>query len=130
MPVHWFRIIYARNALLRSLAQGGLDLDALTLATGLRAMLDYFEHFRPQHAELDELFCRWGPTENGYEFAIVRRMHRHDHPEALLSLVFEFAPTPSRVGSGTAAVTTERDATSTEGYRAIAGAAVVGRRID
>ncbi|HOT34037.1 MAG TPA: hypothetical protein PL156_04845 [Rhodoglobus sp.] len=130
MPAHWFRITYARNALLRSLAEAGLDLGALTPSSGLKAMLDFARDFRPQHAELDELFCRWGPTEQRYEFAIVRRMRRHDHPEAQLSLVFEFAPTPSRVGSGTAAVTTERDATSTDGYRAIVRAAVVGRRID
>ena len=130
MPAHWFRIAYARNALLRSLAEGGLDLDALTPSSGVTAMLDFARDFRPQHAELDELFCRWGPTEHFYEFAIVRRMHRHDHPEALLSLVFELAPTPSRVNSGTVRVMTKRDATSTEGYRAIARAAIVGRRID
>jgi hypothetical protein len=130
VPAHWFRITYARNALLRSLAEAGLDLGALTPASGLNAMLDFARDFRPQHAELDELFCRWGPAEHFYEFAIVRRMHRHDHPEALLSLVFEYAQTPTRVGSGTAAVSTERDATSTDGYRAIARAAVVGRRID
>jgi len=130
VPAHWFRITYARNALLRSLAEGGLDLDALTPSSGLRAMLDFSDRFRPQHAEVDELFCRWGPAEHRYEFAIVRRMRRHDHPEALLSLVFEFAPTPSRVGNGLAAVTTERDATSTDGYRAVTRAAVLGRRID
>ena len=130
MPAHWFRIAYARNALLRSLAQGGLSLDELTPATGLGAMVQFRESYRPQHAELDELFCRWGPANDRYEFAIVRRMRRHDHPEALLSLVFEYARAPSRVGSGTASITTVRDATSTEGYRSIARAAVAGRRID
>ena len=130
MPAHWFRIAYARNALLRSLTEGGLSLDTLTPATGLKAMVQFTQLYRPQHAELDELLCRWGPVDNRYEFAIVRRMHRHDHPEVLLSLVFEFAQTPSRVGSGLAEVATERDATSTDGYRAIVRAAVVGRRID
>jgi hypothetical protein len=130
VPAHWFRITYARNALLRALSESGLDLDALTPATGIRAMLDFSERYRPQHAELDELFCRWGPTEHRYEFAIVRRMRRHDHPEVLLSLVFDYAQTPSRVRSGAAAVATSRDATSTDGYRAIARATVVGRRID
>lgn len=130
MPVHWFRILYARNALLRSLALSGLAVDDLTISEAVRAMLDFSRDFRPQHAELDELFCRWGPVGDRYEFALVRRMHRHDHPEALLSLVFEFAPTPSRVGSGTAPVSTARDATSTEGYRAIARATPLARRID
>lgn len=130
MPVHWFRILYARNALLRSLALSGLSAHDLTVSQGIRSMLDFARGFRPQHAELDELFCRWGPAGDHYEFALVRRMHRHDHPEALLSLVFEFAPTPSRVASGTAPVTTARDATSTEGYRAISRATALAHRID
>lgn len=130
MPVHWFRILYARNALLRSLALDELTLDGLTPAQGVRAMLAFARDFRPQHAELDELHCRWGEVGDRYEFALERRMHRHDHPDATLSLVFEFALTPSRPASGTAPVTTAADATGTEGYRAIARATPLARRID
>ncbi|MCU1440404.1 MAG: hypothetical protein JWP85_1401 [Rhodoglobus sp.] len=93
-------------------------------------MLDFSHDHRPQHAHLDELEVRWGAGRDRFEFAIVRRMQRAGQPEALLSLVFGFALTPARQGHGSTPIVSLRDATSTEGYRAIARAAIADRELD
>lgn len=129
MPGPWFRIAFANNAFGRLLAERGLRLDEVTVAEGIRAMVDFSRDHKPQHAHLDELLVSWGPRENRFEFAIVRRMQRDGQPEAPLSLVFGFALTPSRLISGSALVTSQRDATGTAGYRAIARAAVLDRSL-
>lgn len=123
VPRHWFRIAYARNAFLRSL---GGPVDGLGVAAGTRAMVQFVHDFRPQHAELDTLECSWGASADGFEFAIGRRMLRHDHPEVTLSLCWRFAPSPARVVSGRATVATLREVTATEGYRAVARAGPLG----
>ena len=126
MAAHWFRILYARNAFARSL---GHPIASLTVAEGLAAMLEFQRSYRPQHAELDSLECSWAPVGDRFEFAITRRMLRHDNPEATLSLVFGYALTPARRLEGSARLATLRDATSTPGYRAIARGAVLDRRL-
>jgi hypothetical protein len=113
---------FSGNAFTRSL---GGPIDRLTLAQGVHAMRAFHRDFRPQHAELDELECSWGPAANRFEFAITRRMRRHDHPETRLSLVFEYTMTESRRTSGTATELTDND-----GYRAVARGAVLARRLD
>jgi hypothetical protein len=130
VPGPWFRIAFAQNAFTRLLAERGQRLDELTLAEGIRAMLDFSRDHRPQHAHLDELGVRWGPTGNRFEFAIVRRMQRDGQPESPLSLVFGFALTPGRQVHGSALIASVRDATPTEGYRAVARAAVLSRELD
>jgi hypothetical protein len=112
---------------MRSLSSPLASLDA---ADGINAMLAFRLSHRPQHAELDLLECSWGPAGDGFEFAITRRMQRNDHPEVALSLIFAYALTPARRIEGSAMLATLRDATSTPGYRAIARAAVLDRRLD
>ena len=120
----WFRILYARNAFLRSLE---VPLDTLTPAEGIAAMERFMSEFRPQHAELDVFECSWGTTGDRFEFALTRRMQRHGHPEATLNLVFEYPASPTRTSlRGTAPGT---DAKRTAGYRAISRATVKARRL-
>jgi hypothetical protein len=122
--VAWFRIVYARNAFLRSLES---PLDTLTPAGGIAAMQRFMRDFRPQHAELDVFECSWRPDEGGFAFTLTRRMRRHGHPEATLNLVFEYAASPTRTslrGSAPGSV-----AKGTEGYRAISRATVRARRL-
>lgn len=121
-PARWFRIAYAPGALARSLA---VPLDSLTASTAVAGMLQFQRDHRPQHAELDELSCSWGPHDGRFEFRLERRMQRHGHAEATLSLVLGYALTPARAAlAGTGAVST-----SSPGYRAIARAAVIDRAI-
>jgi hypothetical protein len=126
VPAHWFRIPFARNAFLRSL---GGPIESLSLAQGVRTMVAFVRDYRPQHGELDVLECSWGPGGDGFEFGISRRMRRHGHPETQLSLVFEYAASPTRSTSGRTEVTSLRDVTSTEGYRAVSRAVPRARRL-
>ena len=120
--MRWFRIAYAPGALARSLA---VPVASLTASTAVAGMLEFQRGYRPQHAELDELSCSWGPADGLFEFRLQRRMQRHDHAEATLSLVLSYALTPARAAlAGTGAVST-----SSPGYRAVARAAVVGSAI-
>lgn len=130
MPVRWFRISFARNAFVRALATQDLDLETLSVMHGIRAMASFFEESKPQHAELDELECRWSPVEGGWELAIVRRMRRHDHPEAQLRLVFGYTASDQRTSSGSASIRTWRDARELDGYLATRGARPRYRRLD
>jgi hypothetical protein len=118
---HWFRIAYARNAFLRSL---GGPIDSLTLAQGARAMVAFARDFRPQHGELDVVECSWGPGGGGFEVSIRRRMQRHGHPETTLSFTFVYALTPARQIAGSS-----RDITGSAGYRAVARATILERRL-
>lgn len=127
MPAHWFRIAYAGNAFRRSL---DTPLGSLSLAEAARAMLAFSAEYRPQHAESDLLECSWGPVGDRFELVLSRRMQRHDHPEATLSLVFSYALTLSRRLAGRVAVETLRDITGSAGYRAVARATVLERRLD
>ena len=88
-------------------------------------MLAFQRDYRPQHAELDELSSSWGAADGVFAFSIERRMHRHDHAEAILSLVLRVALTPARAalaGSGPVS-------TSSPGYRAIARAVILDRAV-
>ena len=88
-PAHWFRITYSRNAFLRLLTELGLELDALTVDEGERAMRSFMAAYRPQHAEMDR-FSATNRTARGHrERVFARRMQRHDHPVSTLRLVFE-----------------------------------------
>lgn len=118
-PVRWFRIAYAPGALTRCLA---VPVESLTASSAVAGMLEFQRDYRPQHAELDELSCSWGPADGVFEFRLERRMQRHGHAGATLSLVLSYALTPARAAlAGTGAVST-----SSPGYRAIARAAVIG----
>lgn len=127
MATHWFRITFARAAFLRTLS---IPLESLAVADGVRAMVAFQADHRPQHAHLDTLECAWGPRGERFEFALTRRIHREGQPESTLSLAFEYALTPPRELSGSVLVTSVRDVTATAGYRAIARASVLARRLD
>lgn len=130
MRTRWFRISFARNAFLRLLGEQGLDLGSLSPMHGIRAMTGFFAEHRPQHGERDELVATWAPADGAYEFAVRRRMQRHDQPETTLSLVFVYADRPGRPASGSAPVVTWRDVAATEGYQAVRRARPLNRRID
>lgn len=130
MPSRWFRIAYSRNAFLRFLGEQGLELEALTVTRGVRAMIGFFEQCRPQHGERDWLEVTWGPSPDGYEFSVVRRMQRHGHPEAPLSLVFTFAPRGDSAVDGSAPISRWQDVTDLPGYAVIRGARPLRRRVD
>jgi hypothetical protein len=49
----WFRISYAENAFLRVLKARGLALDTLSAADGVEAMVEFYDTYRAQHADLD-----------------------------------------------------------------------------
>jgi hypothetical protein len=124
----WFRVAYARNAFLRCLAESGLDLGTLTPAAGARAMLAFSAGYRPQHGVLDETVCAWGPTSDGVEFSITRRLQREGQPEAPLRLRFRIdAPAP---GTAEAVVTTLAELKATDGYRAVGRSRVVERSLE
>jgi len=97
---------------------------------GIRAMVEFSRDHKPQHAELDELTCSWGPAESGYEFAIVRRMRRHDQPEAALSLVYGYTQTAERTETGSHTISRWQDASETAGYRAVVKSKPRYRRLD
>lgn len=130
MAARWFRISFARNAFLRALGEQELDLETLSVMHGIRSMSAFFEESKPQHAELDELVCEWGPVDDGWELAIDRRMRRHDHPEARLRLVFGYTASGQRTSSGSASIRSWRDARELDGYLATRGARPRYRRLD
>lgn len=127
MAAHWFRIPYVKNAFLRSL---GTPLDSLTLVEGIRAMLAFERDYKPQHAHLDRLGCSWEASGDRFEFVISRRMQRAAHPETTLSFTFAYALAAGRALHGTVAIDGPRDATATEGYRAVVNAPVLERRLE
>ncbi len=118
---------YARNAFLRLLEERELELDALTPADGVRAMVAFAAEYRPQHGLLDELECSWGPTEAGFRFAITRRLQREGQAEAPLTLAFLVPASRSRPGVGHRLITSVAQAIATDGYRALARARVLDR---
>ena len=79
----WFRIVYAKNAFVRSAG----DPERLTPASGLRAMAVFYREHRAQHAAPadgdDVLEFRWERAGDEFEVAVLRRLRRHgsDGPE-------------------------------------------------
>ena len=49
MVARWFRIAYAENAFRRSLAEQGLDLEALRAPEAVRAVIGFYRAARAQH---------------------------------------------------------------------------------
>ncbi len=132
MPDRWFRILYSRNAFLRSLAEDGQQLETLSPMHAIRAMERFHTNFRPQHGDADELICDWGVSHEDdtlWEFAVVRRMTRHDVPPVRLRLVLQVL---RREGDprGSAPMTTWRDAAETAGYAALRGRRIRARALD
>ena len=124
VPARWFRIPYAQNALVRSLA---VPLATLTLPEAHAGVVAFERDYRPQHAELDESSCSWGASDGHFECRFERRMHRHDHADATLSLVFRYALTAARAELGGS--TELDDARASAGYRAVARAVVLHRAL-
>lgn len=108
----------------------GVALDTVTVMQGVRAMEEFVSGHRPQHAELDELVCRWGPAGDAWEFAVVRRMQRHGHPVSELTLAFGYTATTDRSSPGEAVVSTAREVRELDGYHVTRGARPRYRRLD
>jgi hypothetical protein len=91
----WFRILYAKNAFVRSLR--GVKPASLSPADGLEAMISFYRDHRPQHTGKgdDALEFGWKTDGDGFQLAICRRMQRHgsDDPPRTLELAFRFAAT-------------------------------------
>ena len=91
----WFRILYAKNAFVRSL--GGVKPESLSPADGLDAMISFYRDHRAQHTGKgdDALEFGWKTDDNGFELAICRRMQRQDSddPVRTLELIYRFAST-------------------------------------
>ena len=93
-------------------------------------MVTFQREYRPQHADVDELWGTWGPDDDVFRFAFERRMLRHDHSDAALSLTFAVGLTPARQTlTGSAQLVTERNIRATDGFRAISRAAVLDRTL-
>lgn len=120
VPARWFRIDYARNALLRHLATSNLKLEDLTAARAVDAMLGFQQQFRPQHGEIDELLATWGPADEGWNLTLIRRMTRHDHPERQLRLTVRLSSRPDDP-NGSAPISTAIDARAFGGRAAARG---------
>lgn len=129
MSPRWFRVAYSRNAFLRLLDERGTGLDRLTPADGVRAMVAFAAEYRPQHGVLDELRCHWGPGDDDFRFAITRRLQREGQPEAPLTLTFIVPASDARQTTGEVVISSVAQATSTEGYRALARARVLERTL-
>lgn len=93
-------------------------------------MHEFVSEHRPQHADLDELVCRWGPAGEAWEFAVIRRMQRHGNPVSELTLTFGYTATSDRSATGEVAVSTMQQIRALDGYGATRGARPRYRRLD
>lgn len=122
---------YAGNALRRMLGEHELELATMDPSSGIQAMLSFYAEYQPQHGETDQLWCSWGGRDEAFDFTIARRMTRHDYPEVAVALTFVFRLTPARARlSGERVISSLRDATSSDAFRAIARDDVVDVRLD
>lgn len=91
----WFRILYAKNAFVRSL--DGTKPESLSPAAGLDAMIAFYRDHRPQHTGPgdDALEFGWDSDDDAFQLRICRRMQRRnsDDPVRTLELAYRFART-------------------------------------
>ncbi|MDQ2698767.1 MAG: hypothetical protein M3Y46_08240 [Actinomycetota bacterium] len=137
----WFRILYAKNAFVRSL--DGAKPESLSPAAGLDAMIRFYRDHRPQHTEPgdDVLEFVWHSDDDAYELRICRRMQRHDSDEPVrtLDLTYRFARTERRdaVAGGQLGCQEpgdlprfRREVTGSAAWKVAAGAAVQSRSLE
>ena len=137
----WFRILYAKNAFVRSL--GGVKPESLSPAAGLAAMIAFYRDDRAQHTGKgdDVLEFSWATDDDGFWLAICRRMQRHgsDDPMRTLGLTFRFASTERRdaVAGGQLGCQEpddlarfRREVIGSAAWKVAAGAAVRSRTLD
>ena len=137
----WFRILYAKNAFVRSL--GGVKPESLSPSDGLEAMIAFYRDHRPQHTGKgdDVLEFAWKTDGDGFELEISRRMQRHgsDDPVRNLDLGFHFAR--SELGDAVAGGQLgcqepddlerfRREVLGTAAWKIAGGAAVQSRRLE
>ncbi len=130
----WFRIVYAKNAFVRSAG----DPARLTPASGLRAMAVFYREHRAQHAAPadgdDVLEFRWERAGDEFEVAVLRRLRRHgsDGPERVLRLAWRFARSAERDAAASGHLVVDDPARATAFVREVtasaAWAAVRGAR--
>ena len=71
MAARWFRVLYAENALRRSLE---VPPESLTAATATDALVRFCRDFRGQHVGTDEVVVRW----RGSHLTLARHLVRSD----------------------------------------------------
>ena len=137
----WFRILYAKNAFVKSL--GGVKPESLSPAAGLSAMIAFYRDHRAQHTGKgdDVLEFSWATDDDGFWLAICRRMQRSgsDDPVRTLELSYRFAPTElgdAVAGGQLGCQETDdlalfpREVIGTAAWKVAAGAAVQSRTLE
>ena len=87
------------------MALAGTPISELTLAQGIRLMLDFYRDVRAENCNLDEdgdmLLFQWGPGQGGFECDITRQFivaqsedEEDDPAMSQLSFTFQFSPSP------------------------------------
>ena len=134
MPKKWFRIAFAKAALERLLAARGLTVSQLDVATGVDAMIEFYQSHGAQHTSdggEDALHVAWDADEQSAEFVIARRMMRSDDGtvirELALRFVFRAAPWHS---SGSALYTDAAVVRALEATRLATAGALVDVQLD
>lgn len=134
MAKKWFRIAFAKAAFERLLAERGLKAAQLDVATGVDAMVDFYENHGAQHTAgggEDALHVAWDADEHSAEFVIARRMVRSDNPaiarELALRFIFRAAPWHS---SGSAVYTDAAVVRALEATRLATAGALVEVRLE
>jgi hypothetical protein len=98
MPKKWFRVSFAKAAFERLLAARGLKVAELDVATGIDAMIEFYEQHGAQHTAdggEDALHIAWDADDQTADFVIARRMVRSDDPTVReLALRFEYRAAP------------------------------------
>lgn len=99
MPKKWFRVSFAKAAFERLLAGRGLTVAQLDVATGIDAMIEFYEQHGAQHTAdggEDSLHIAWDAEDQTADFVIARRMVRSDDPATVreLALRFEYTAAP------------------------------------
>jgi len=95
----------AKAELEKRIEQAGTPMADLTLAQGVRLMLDFYHEVRAENCKLDEdgdmLLFQWGGGQNAFECDITRQFivalseDEDDEPVmSQLSFTFHFAPSP------------------------------------
>lgn len=93
MPKKWFRVSFAKAAFERLLAARGLKVAQLDVATGIDAMIEFYEQHGAQHTAdggEDALHIAWDADEDSAEFIIARRMVRSDDGSVVRELALQF----------------------------------------
>ncbi len=111
MAARWFRVLYAENALRRSLLG---PLESLTASSALEELMRFRRGFRGQHVGTDVVVVRW----DGPRLILARRLVRSDGAVGPVEVGFELTYRLS-LGSGAVTVAEAAEIRGLEVYRAV-----------